>query len=171
MKLLSSSGSVFFPRFKQSPFFSSFSVFFAGGFSSGLRSLGWASNEGIFDSMKPHASRCKCLHCKMIFVPDYRNRGRQKYCSGAECGMIDYQTFHQIRQLRDEEHLSAAQISSCLIFGHFFLARMGLSSQSMSMAKLCMRRKKTLAATVPLCITWSRSAGGVVINGTFQIAP
>jgi len=24
--------------------------------------------------------------------------------------MIDYQTFHQIRQLRDEEHLSAAQI-------------------------------------------------------------
>ena len=28
--------------------------------------------------------------------------------------MIDYQTFHQIRQLRDEEHLSAAQIAQCL---------------------------------------------------------
>jgi hypothetical protein len=48
LKLLSSSRSVFFPRFKQSLFFSSFSVFFAGGFSSGLRSLGWAFNEGDF---------------------------------------------------------------------------------------------------------------------------
>ena len=28
--------------------------------------------------------------------------------------MIDNQTFHQIRQLRDEEHLSAAQIAQCL---------------------------------------------------------
>ena len=28
--------------------------------------------------------------------------------------MIDYQTFHQIRQLRDEEHLSTAQIAQCL---------------------------------------------------------
>jgi transposase len=28
--------------------------------------------------------------------------------------MIDYQTFHQIRQLRDEEHLSAAQIAQSL---------------------------------------------------------
>jgi len=28
--------------------------------------------------------------------------------------MIDYQTFHQIRQLRDEEHLSAAQIAAAL---------------------------------------------------------
>jgi len=35
--------------------------------------------------MKPHASRCKCLHCKKIFVPDYRNRGRQRYCSTPEC--------------------------------------------------------------------------------------
>ena len=35
--------------------------------------------------MKPHAPRCKCLHCKMLFVPDYRNRGRQKYCSTPEC--------------------------------------------------------------------------------------
>jgi hypothetical protein len=35
--------------------------------------------------MKPEARRCKCLHCKMLFVPDYRNRGRQKYCSVPEC--------------------------------------------------------------------------------------
>ena len=35
--------------------------------------------------MKPLATRCKCLHCKRFFVPDYRNRGRQKYCSTAEC--------------------------------------------------------------------------------------
>jgi hypothetical protein len=48
LKLLSSSGSVFFPTFQQELFFSSFSVFFAGGFSSGLRSLGWAFNEGDF---------------------------------------------------------------------------------------------------------------------------
>ena len=35
--------------------------------------------------MKPEARRCKCLHCKMLFMPDYRNRGRQKYCSTPEC--------------------------------------------------------------------------------------
>ena len=28
--------------------------------------------------------------------------------------MIDYQTFHQIRHLCDEEHLSAAQIAAAL---------------------------------------------------------
>jgi hypothetical protein len=37
--------------------------------------------------MKPKARRCKCLHCKKLFVPDYRNRGRQKYCSSPECQM------------------------------------------------------------------------------------
>ena len=35
--------------------------------------------------MKPEARRCKCLHCQRLFVPDYRNRGRQKYCSTLEC--------------------------------------------------------------------------------------
>jgi len=35
--------------------------------------------------MKSPASRCKCLHCKKLFVPDYRNRGRQQYCSAPEC--------------------------------------------------------------------------------------
>jgi hypothetical protein len=38
--------------------------------------------------MKPLATRCKCLHCKELFVPDYRNRGRQKYCSAAECQSV-----------------------------------------------------------------------------------
>jgi hypothetical protein len=35
--------------------------------------------------MKPPATRCKCPHCQKFFVPDYRNRGRQKYCSAPEC--------------------------------------------------------------------------------------
>ncbi len=35
--------------------------------------------------MKPATRRCKCLCCKRLFVPDYRNRGRQKYCSTPEC--------------------------------------------------------------------------------------
>ena len=35
--------------------------------------------------MKPETCRCKCLHCKKLFVPDYRNRTRQKYCSTPEC--------------------------------------------------------------------------------------
>ena len=35
--------------------------------------------------MKPETRRCKCLHCKLLFVPDYRNRERQKYCSTPAC--------------------------------------------------------------------------------------
>ena len=27
--------------------------------------------------MKPETRRCKCLHCKLLFVPDYRDRLRQ----------------------------------------------------------------------------------------------
>ena len=46
--------------------------------------------------MKSEARRCKCLHCKMLFVPDYRNRGRQKYCSVPEC----QQASKRARQLR-----------------------------------------------------------------------
>jgi hypothetical protein len=38
--------------------------------------------------MKPLATRCKCLHCKSLFVSDYRNRGRQKYCSAPECQSV-----------------------------------------------------------------------------------
>jgi hypothetical protein len=35
--------------------------------------------------MKPLAIHCKCLHCKKLFVPDYRNRRRQKYCPTPDC--------------------------------------------------------------------------------------
>ena len=35
--------------------------------------------------MKPKRVRCKCLHCKKLFVPDYRNRERQGYCTTPEC--------------------------------------------------------------------------------------
>jgi hypothetical protein len=35
--------------------------------------------------MKPETRRCKCLHCKKLFVPDYRNRERQEYCATPEC--------------------------------------------------------------------------------------
>jgi hypothetical protein len=35
--------------------------------------------------MKPASCHCKCLHCNRLFVPDFRNRGRQQYCSTAEC--------------------------------------------------------------------------------------
>ena len=45
--------------------------------------------------MKPHAPRCKCLHCKKIFVPDYRNRARQKYCSAPECQAASKQASQQ----------------------------------------------------------------------------
>lgn len=34
--------------------------------------------------MKRYA-KSKCLHCKEFFRPDYRNRGRQQYCSKADC--------------------------------------------------------------------------------------
>ena len=45
--------------------------------------------------MKPPAIRCKCLHCKRLFVPDYRNRGRQKYCSAVECQSESKRRSHQ----------------------------------------------------------------------------
>ena len=35
--------------------------------------------------MKSTSCHCKCLHCKRVFVPDYRNRSRQRYCSTPEC--------------------------------------------------------------------------------------
>ena len=46
---------------------------------------GRSFNGGGFNLMKPETSRCKCLHCKELFVPDYRNRGRQGYCATPEC--------------------------------------------------------------------------------------
>jgi hypothetical protein len=56
--------------------------------ASRLRTVIWAFKGCGFNLMKPEARRCKCLHCKMLFVPDYRNRGRQKYCSAPECQQV-----------------------------------------------------------------------------------
>jgi hypothetical protein len=35
--------------------------------------------------MKTQKGRCKCLNCKEDFLPDYRNRHRQRFCSKADC--------------------------------------------------------------------------------------
>ena len=35
--------------------------------------------------MKPPQARRKCLNCKELFLPDYRNAQRQGYCLKAEC--------------------------------------------------------------------------------------
>jgi hypothetical protein len=53
--------------------------------------------------MNQPATRCKCLHCKKLFIPDYRNRGRQKYCSSAECQAISKRT-SQTRWLSQPEN-------------------------------------------------------------------
>jgi hypothetical protein len=34
--------------------------------------------------MKP-GTQCNCLHCNELFVADYRNRKRQKFCGKPEC--------------------------------------------------------------------------------------
>src|SRR6266496_4692552 len=35
--------------------------------------------------MKPPQARRKCLNCKELFLPDYRNAQRQCYCLKADC--------------------------------------------------------------------------------------
>jgi hypothetical protein len=35
--------------------------------------------------MNRSTHKCKCRHCKAFFVPDYRNVGRQRYCSKPPC--------------------------------------------------------------------------------------
>jgi hypothetical protein len=45
--------------------------------------------------MKPEAVRCKCLHCRRLFIPDYRNRGRQKHCADPECQAFRQQANQQ----------------------------------------------------------------------------
>jgi len=35
--------------------------------------------------MKTPKPRCKCLHCKEPFIPDYRSGARQRFCSKLEC--------------------------------------------------------------------------------------
>jgi hypothetical protein len=83
--MLSSSGSVFFALQLQNLFFSSFSVFFGSPFSCRLPLRPGTLKRWGLDLMKPETRRCKCLNCNQLFVPDYRNRDRQKYCSAPEC--------------------------------------------------------------------------------------
>ena len=35
--------------------------------------------------MTPQRRRCKCLNCKELFLPDYRNRDRQHFCAKFDC--------------------------------------------------------------------------------------
>ena len=35
--------------------------------------------------MKTQKRRCKCPHCKELFLPDYRHRERQRFCSKVQC--------------------------------------------------------------------------------------
>jgi len=39
----------------------------------------------ILEPMKPPKARRKCLNCKELFLPDYRNAQRQCYCLKADC--------------------------------------------------------------------------------------
>lgn len=39
----------------------------------------------ILELMKPPQARHKCLNCKELFLPDYRNAQRQCYCPKADC--------------------------------------------------------------------------------------
>jgi len=35
--------------------------------------------------MRTAKRRCKCVHCNELFLPDYRNGGRQRFCSRVDC--------------------------------------------------------------------------------------
>jgi hypothetical protein len=34
------------------------------------------------------SAKCKCLHCRELFLPDFRNRGRQRHCAKPECRKV-----------------------------------------------------------------------------------
>jgi hypothetical protein len=38
--------------------------------------------------------KIKCRNCELLFVPDYRNRNRQRYCKNAECRMASKAASH-----------------------------------------------------------------------------
>jgi hypothetical protein len=61
--------------------------------------------------MKPEARRCKCLHCQKLFVPDYRNRGRQKYCSIPECQQVSKRARQQrwLSKPENRDHFRGAE--------------------------------------------------------------
>lgn len=39
----------------------------------------------VLGSPMNQKSKSKCQHCSQLFVPDYRNRGRQTHCTKKEC--------------------------------------------------------------------------------------
>ena len=39
--------------------------------------------------------RCKCLHCKEYFVPNYRSAARQRFCTKPECRQVRRQQSQQ----------------------------------------------------------------------------
>ena len=45
--------------------------------------------------MTPEHRRRKCLHCKRVFVPDCRNRERQKFCPDPQCQQASKQASQQ----------------------------------------------------------------------------
>jgi hypothetical protein len=34
------------------------------------------------------SAKCKCVHCSELFLPDFRNRGRQRHCAKPECRKV-----------------------------------------------------------------------------------
>ena len=34
------------------------------------------------------SAKCKCLHCRELFLPDFRNRGRQRHCAKPQCRKV-----------------------------------------------------------------------------------
>jgi hypothetical protein len=34
------------------------------------------------------SAKCKCVHCSELFLPDFRNRGRQHHCAKPECRKV-----------------------------------------------------------------------------------
>jgi hypothetical protein len=39
--------------------------------------------------------KIKCRNCELLFVPDYRNRNRQRYCKDSECRKASKAASHQ----------------------------------------------------------------------------
>lgn len=62
--------------------------------------------------MKLSHRRCKCLNCKEHFLPNYRNRERQRFCSRADCRKASKQASQKAwlqkpenqNQFRDPDH-------------------------------------------------------------------
>jgi hypothetical protein len=45
----------------------------------------WIGQQGSRMEAKKGYSKCLCLCCKQLFIPDPRSRGRQRFCSKRDC--------------------------------------------------------------------------------------